>query len=120
MFMKHNSRFRLMLMVSMAIFGTLAPFVRNIPVSSAELSLFRAVLAASLIGIFLLVTGQKIPVRSLKKELLLLMGSGASMAVNWILLFEAYNLTSYEATTRYQVAESPSEVGATSIPRGLP
>ena len=54
--MKHNGRSRLMLMVSMAIFGTLAPFVRNIPVSSAELSLFRAVLAASLIGIFLLVT----------------------------------------------------------------
>ena len=97
--MKHNGRSRLMLMVSMAIFGTLAPFVRNIPVSSAELSLFRAVLAASLIGIFLLVTGQKIPVRSLKKELLLLMCSGASMAVNWILLFEAYKYTTVAIAT---------------------
>ena len=97
--MKHNGRSRLVLMAAMAIFGTLAPFVRNIPVSSAELSLFRAVLAASLIGIFLLVTGQKIPVRSLKKELLLLMCSGASMAVNWILLFEAYKYTTVAIAT---------------------
>ena len=97
--MKHNGRARLVLMAAMAIFGTLAPFVRNIPVSSAELSLFRAVLAASLIGIFLLVTGQKIPVRSLKKELLLLMCSGASMAVNWILLFEAYKYTTVAIAT---------------------
>ena len=97
--MKHNSRSRLMLISSMAIFGTLAPFVRNIGVSSAELSLFRAVLAAALIGLFLLVTGQKLPVRELKKELLLLMLSGTSMAINWILLFEAYKYTTVAIAT---------------------
>jgi RarD protein len=83
----------------MAIFGTLAPFVRNIPVTSAELSLFRAVLASSLIGLFLLVTKQPLPVRHLKKELFLLMCSGASMAVNWILLFEAYKYTTVAIAT---------------------
>lgn len=97
--MKHNARSRLMLISAMAIFGTLAPFVRNIGVSSAELALFRAVLAASLIGIFLLATGRKIPVKNLKKELLLLMCSGASMAVNWILLFEAYKYTTVAIAT---------------------
>lgn len=97
--MKHNGRSRLMLMSAMAIFGTLAPFVRNIPVTSAELSLFRAMLAASLIGIFLLVTKQTIPVKNLKKELILLMCSGASMAVNWILLFEAYKYTTVAIAT---------------------
>ena len=90
---------RLMLVSSMAIFGTLAPFVRNIGVSSAELSLFRAVLAASLIGIFLLVTGRKLPVKNLRKELLLLMCSGGCMAVNWILLFEAYKYTTVAIAT---------------------
>ena len=59
---------RLMLIVSMAVFGTLGPFVRNIPVSSGELALYRAVLAALLIAAFLLVTGQKIPFASIKKE----------------------------------------------------
>lgn len=90
---------RLMLVSSMAIFGTLAPFVRNIGVSSAELSLFRAVLAASLIGIFLLVTGRKLPMKNLRKELLLLMCSGGCMAVNWILLFEAYKYTTVAIAT---------------------
>ena len=33
---------RLMLIASMAIFGTLGPFVRNIPVSSGELAFYRA------------------------------------------------------------------------------
>ena len=35
---------RLMLIVSMTIFGTLGIFVRNIPVSSGELALYRAIL----------------------------------------------------------------------------
>ena len=42
---------RLMLIMSMTVFGTLGPFVRNIPVSSGELALYRAVLAALLIGV---------------------------------------------------------------------
>lgn len=36
---------RLMMIFSMTIFGTLGVFVRNIPVSSGELALYRAVLA---------------------------------------------------------------------------
>lgn len=90
---------RLMFVSAMAIFGTLAPFVRNIGVSSAELSLYRALLAACLIGVFLLVTKRKLPVKSLKKELLLLMCSGTCMAVNWILLFEAYKYTTVAIAT---------------------
>ena len=95
--MKHSSR--LMLISAMAIFGTLAPLVRNIGVSSAELALYRALLAASLIGCFLLATKRKLSVKHLKKELLLLMCSGACMAVNWILLFEAYKYTTVAIAT---------------------
>ena len=46
--MKTSGRARVMLSASMAIFGTLAPFVRNISVSSGELALYRAVMAAVL------------------------------------------------------------------------
>ena len=81
---------RLMLIASMTIFGTLGIFVRNIPVSSGELALYRAVLAALLIAVFLLVTKQQIPVANMKKELPLLLASGVAMGFNWILLFEAY------------------------------
>ncbi len=90
---------RLMFVSAMAIFGTMAPFVRRIGVSSAELSLYRALLAACLIGIFLLATGRKLPVKQLKKELILLICSGACMAVNWILLFEAYKYTTVAIAT---------------------
>jgi RarD protein len=90
---------RLMLITSMAIFGTLGPFVRNIPVSSGELALYRAVLAAVLIGCFLLITKQKIPFSRIRKEVPLLLISGMAMGINWILLFEAYKYTTVSVAT---------------------
>lgn len=97
--MNTTKRARLYLILSMAAFGTLAPFVRNISVSSGELALYRAVLAAVMIGMFLVITGQKIPLRSLGKELYLLLFSGVAMGFNWILLFEAYKYTTVAIST---------------------
>lgn len=88
-----------MLIASMAIFGTLGPFVRNIPVSSGELALYRAILAAVLIGCFLLVTKQHIPFSKIKREIPLLLASGMAMGINWILLFEAYKYTTVSVAT---------------------
>ena len=90
---------RLMLIASMTIFGTLAPFVRNIDLSSGELALYRAILATLLIAAFLLLTKQKIPFANIKKEIPLLLASGAAMGINWILLFEAYRYTTVSVAT---------------------
>ncbi len=90
---------RLMLIASMAIFGTLGPFVRNIPVSSGELALYRAVLATALLALFLVFTKQKIPFGKIKKEIPLLLASGIAMGINWILLFEAYKYTTVSVAT---------------------
>ena len=90
---------RFMLITSMTIFGTLGPFVRNIPVSSGELALYRALFAAVLIGTFLAVTKQKIPFGKIKKEIPLLLASGVAMGINWILLFEAYKYTTVSVAT---------------------
>ena len=90
---------RWMLITSMAIFGTLGLFVRNIPVASGELALYRAVLAAGMIGLFLLATKQKIPFAAIKKEIPLLLFSGMAMGFNWILLFEAYKYTTVSVAT---------------------
>jgi len=97
--MKNNTKARWMLIASMAAFGTLAPFVRNISVSSGELALYRAVLAAALIGVYLLVTRQRISFRQLGRELFLLLLSGMAMGINWILLFEAYKYTTVAIST---------------------
>lgn len=97
--MKKTNIAKVLMAVAMFIFGTLAPFVRKINVSSGELALYRAVLAAVLVGGFLLITRQKLPIGSIKKELLLLLLSGAAMGVNWILLFEAYKYTTVSVAT---------------------
>jgi RarD protein len=90
---------RWMLIASMSIFGTLGIFVRNIPVSSGELALYRAVLAVLLISVYLLMTKQKIPFANMKKELPLLLASGVAIGINWILLFEAYKYTTVSVAT---------------------
>lgn len=89
----------LMLSVSMAIFGTIPLFVRNISVSSGELALYRATLATILIGLFLLITKQKIDFVKFKKEIPLLVFSGIAVGINWILLFEAYKYTTVSVAT---------------------
>lgn len=90
---------RIMLIISMTVFGTLGLFVRNIPVSSGELALYRAILAAFLIAVFLIVTKKKIPFREIKEEIPLLLLSGVAMGFNWILLFEAYKYTTVSVAT---------------------
>ena len=83
----------------MGIFGTLAPFVRGIPVSSGELALYRAAMAAALILVYLMVSGEALRFSDLKKELLPLLFSGVAMGFNWILLFEAYRYTTVSMAT---------------------
>lgn len=90
---------RIMLILSMTIFGTIGLFVRNIPLPSGELALYRAVLAALLIGVYLLITKQKIPFSTIKKEIPLLLFSGVAMGINWILLFESYKYTTVSVAT---------------------
>lgn len=97
--MKKQTSAKIMLCVAMAIFGTLGIFTRNIAVSSGELALYRAILAAVLIALYLLFTKQKIDFKGIKKELLLLLFSGMAMGINWILLFEAYKYTTVSVAT---------------------
>ena len=93
------NRARLQMTLSMVIFGTIALFVRNIPVSSGELALYRAALAAIMLGGYFLITRQRIDLKRIGKELPLLILSGMAMGVNWILLFEAYKHTTVSVAT---------------------
>ena len=92
-------RARGMLAAAAVIFGTLAPFVRGISVSSGELALYRAVMAALLVGGYLLVSGQQLALHANRREAALLLLSGMAMGVNWILLFEAYRYTTVSVAT---------------------
>lgn len=94
---QHKSR--LMIIASMAIFGTLGLFVRNIPIPSAALALCRAVMAVALLELYFMISGQRIDFRAIRKELPLLLISGMAIGVNWILLFEAYRYTTVSVAT---------------------
>lgn len=83
----------------MAVFGTLGIFVKNIPLSSGEIALFRAIIAAVVIIIYKLLMGKKILFSEIKKDLPILFISGAAMGFNWILLFQAYNYTTVSIAT---------------------
>ena len=97
--MNRNHHARAMLVISMAVFGTLGPFVRCIPLSSGALALARAVLAATLIFLYLVITRQKIPLQKIQRDIPLLLLSGAAMGINWILLFESYKYTTVSIAT---------------------
>ena len=92
-------RARLFIGLSMAIFGTIGLFVRAIPLPSSEVAMCRAVLATVAIGLYLLITGQKIRFEGMRRELILLVLSGIAMGFNWILLFEAYKYTTVSVAT---------------------
>ena len=96
---KRNTRPKLFVAVSMAIWGTLGPFTQQIAVSSGELALYRACLASGLIAIYLILTKQKMDFQAVKKEILLLLLSGIAMGINWVLLFQAYRYTTISAAT---------------------
>lgn len=96
---KKNTRPKLFVAVSMAIWGTLGPFTQQISVTSGELALYRACLASGLIAIYLIFTKQKMNYQAVKKEILLLLLSGIAMGINWVLLFQAYRHTTISAAT---------------------
>ena len=97
--MKNFKSPRALLIISMAVFGTIGLFVRNINLASAEIALYRAVLASILLLSYLFITKQKIEIKKIKKSLILLLVSGAAMGFNWIFLFEAYNYTTVSVAT---------------------
>ncbi len=97
--MDQHKKARTLLTASMAVFGTLGLFTRNITVNSGELALYRAVLAAALIGLYLAVTKQPVRFREFEGEAPLLLLSGVAMGINWILLFQAYRFTTISLAT---------------------
>ncbi|MCI6640653.1 MAG: DMT family transporter [Pygmaiobacter massiliensis] len=113
--MRQKQKARITVAACMATFGTLAPFVRQIELSSAQLALWRAVLAAVLLGGYLAVSRRTPNWRALYKALPALLLSGAAMGINWILLFEAYRYTTVAvATLSYYFA--PVLVTVLSVP----
>lgn len=90
---------KLQMVLSMAAFGTLSLFVRNIPLTSAEVALFRAAIALACLLTVKAVRRQPLVPRGAGGDAPLLFLSGAAMGFNWIFLFEAYKYTTVSVAT---------------------
>lgn len=97
--MLSNNKARIQIILSMVIFGTIGAFVKNIPLPSAEIALWRAVTAFLMLTGAAAAGGRLKQIRAVKGRILILLGSGAALAFNWILLFEAYRYTSVAVST---------------------
>ncbi len=87
------------LLIAMLAFGTIGIFRRHIGTSSAFLAMARGLIGGFFLVLFCLLRKIRISFSDIKKNLLLLVISGAFIGFNWILLFEAYNYTSVAVAT---------------------
>ena len=90
---------KLSFLCAMSIFGTIGIFVRYIPLSSAFIAFFRGVIGAAFLILVMLLAKKKPDLSAIRKNLPLLLISGAAIGVNWILLFESYHYTSVATAT---------------------
>lgn len=87
------------LILSMAIFGTIGLCVRYIPAERGMIAFIRGALGALFMLIWMLATKKKPSFTALRKNLWLLLLSGAAIGANWILLFESYGYTTVATAT---------------------
>ena len=97
---KTNDRGSLgMLIVSMLIFGTIGVFRRFIPLPSAFLACARGIIGGLCILLLIRLKGKRNTEKLARRDLLILVVSGAMIGANWMLLFEAYNHTTVAIAT---------------------
>jgi len=84
---------------SMFIFGSIGIFVRNINLPSIEIAFLRAMIGSLFLLCAGLIMKQKISVKLIKENILILTLSGVAIGFNWVLLFQAYKYTTISNST---------------------
>ena len=84
-------KYYLFVIFSMITWGSLGIFVKNIPLSSVQISLARAIVGTLFLVMVYILQKNKMDMQNVKKYLPHLIYSGFAIGFNWVLLFEAYN-----------------------------
>ena len=87
------------LTLSMVIFGTIGVFVRHIPLPSSVIAFIRGLIGMAFLLLVIRLSGKRVSLETVKKNLFKLCVSGAALGLNWILLFEAYRYTTVATAT---------------------
>ncbi len=88
-----------MLIAAMSIFGTIGIVRKFIPYPSSFVALVRGIVGTVFLLCVILAKGKQPDLRSIRKNLWLLLLSGSAIGFNWIFLFEAYCYTSVATAT---------------------
>ena len=84
--------------ISMLIFGTIGIMRRLIPLSSSLLAFTRGILGGTYLVIYMAITKRK-GEKTERKDMLLLILTGALIGLNWVFLFESYTCTTVSTAT---------------------
>ena len=90
---------KLRLLLAMGIFGTVGIFVDMIPLPSGLIALCRAVLGMVFLMPVMLLSKQPVHKEVIRKNLPVLLLSGACLGANWVLLFEAIRYSGVAVAT---------------------
>lgn len=92
-------KFKLILFITMVIFGTIGVFRRYLPFESGFIAMSRGLIGMLSLLFIMFILKRKIAFQAIKENALLLLLSGSLMGFGWILLFEAYNNTTVAVAT---------------------
>ncbi len=92
-----NNKLKLLLIY--LLFGTIGAISRLIDMPSSIICLGRAVLAVVTIALILVAKGRKVDWKAVRRNLPILLASGACMCINWVSQFESFRYTTIATAT---------------------
>ncbi|MBQ3151267.1 MAG: DMT family transporter [Clostridia bacterium] len=97
--MKNENTYKLNLILSMLIFGTIGLVVRNIPLPSSFIAFARGAIGSVVLVLFFVIRRRKLSLSAIRQNIAPLLISGVVLGLNWISLFEAYRYTTVATAT---------------------
>lgn len=85
---------RIKLALITTTFGTIGLVTHFIPLSSAAIVFYRALLGVIFISVMTILSGKTINVKTMKNNISVLIFTGFFMGLNWVLQFEAFKVSS--------------------------
>lgn len=92
-------KYKLGLIISMLIWGSIGIFVRYINFTSSQIALVRAILGSIFLIIFSMISKESLSKEKIKSNLLVLICCGICLGFNWIFLFQVYHYTTVSTAT---------------------
>lgn len=92
-------KYKLGIIISMLIWGSIGIFVRYINFTSSQIALVRAIVGSIFLIIFSMISKESLSKEKIKSNLLVLICCGICLGFNWIFLFQAYHYTTVSTAT---------------------